>query len=149
MHLLVNLDKFHTCFYSMVFLLHLLVHKLPAAPLGKQVAPHHTHCYHPSFECLACVNDMYATLSFWATICITVCPAIRPLSVSLSCLSLTFVYFGQTLGWIKMKRGMEVGLGSGHIVLDGDPAPPTAKGHSPQFSAHVFWPNGWMDQDDT
>jgi len=23
------------------------------------------------------------------------------------------------------------------------------KGHSPQFSAHVFWPNGWMDQDAT
>ena len=30
---------------------------------------------------------------------------------------------------------MEVGLGPGHIVLDGDPAP--VKGHSPQFSAHV------------
>jgi len=29
---------------------------------------------------------------------------------------------------------MEVGLGSGHIVLDGNPAPPPLKGHSPQFS---------------
>jgi len=35
-----------------------------------------------------------------------------------------------------MKLGMEVGLGPGHFVLDGDPAPPPPKGHSPQFSAH-------------
>jgi len=34
----------------------------------------------------------------------------------------------------------EVGLGPGHIVLDGDLAPPFKNnGHSsPQFSAHVF-----------
>jgi len=36
-----------------------------------------------------------------------------------------------------MKLGMQVGLGPGHIVLDGDPAPPPLKGHSPQFSAHI------------
>jgi len=37
-----------------------------------------------------------------------------------------------------MPLGMEVGLGPGHIVLDGDPAtPPRKRGHSPQFSAHV------------
>jgi len=35
-----------------------------------------------------------------------------------------------------MKLGMQVGLGPGHIVLDGDPAAPPPKGHSPQFSAH-------------
>ena len=34
-----------------------------------------------------------------------------------------------------MPLGMEVGLGPGHILLDGDLAPP--KGHNPQFSAHV------------
>ena len=34
---------------------------------------------------------------------------------------------------------MEVGLGPGHIVLDGDPAPPPRKrGPSPQFSAQVY-----------
>ena len=38
---------------------------------------------------------------------------------------------------------MEVGLGPGDIVLDGDPAPPH-KGHSAQFSARLLWPNGWM-----
>jgi len=40
-------------------------------------------------------------------------------------------------GWIKMPLGMEVGLSSGNIVLDGDPAPPRQKGHSLQSSAHV------------
>jgi len=82
--------------------------------------------------------------------------------VCLFCLSVTLVYCGQTVGWIKMKLGMQVGvgtghverwrprsppqrdtaparwiikmpldtklgLGAGHIVLDGDPAAPLAK----------------------
>jgi len=52
------------------------------------------------------------------------------LSVCLSvCLSVTLVYCGQTVGWIKIKLGVEVGLGPGHIVLDGDAAPP--KGAQP------------------
>jgi len=51
------------------------------------------------------------------------------------CLSVTLVYCGQTVGRIKMKLGMQVGLGPGHTVLDVDPASP--KGYSPQFSAHV------------
>ena len=42
--------------------------------------------------------------------------------VCLSVLSVTLVYCGQTVGWMKMKLGMQVVLGSGHIVLDGDPA---------------------------
>jgi len=46
--------------------------------------------------------------------------AIGPLSV----LSVTLVYCGQTVGRIKMKLGMQVDLGPGHIVLYGDPAPP-------------------------
>jgi len=33
-----------------------------------------------------------------------------------------------------MPLGTEVGIGRGHIVLDGVPAPPTPKGLSPQFS---------------
>jgi len=37
-----------------------------------------------------------------------------------------------------MKLGTEIGLGPGHIVLDGDPAPPSQMGIvAPQFSAHV------------
>ena len=34
-------------------------------------------------------------------------------------------------GWIKMPLGKEVGLGQGDFMLDGDPAPPPKKGHSP------------------
>jgi len=36
-----------------------------------------------------------------------------------------------------MKLGTQVRLGPSHIVLDGDPATPPPKGHSPQFSAHI------------
>jgi len=37
-----------------------------------------------------------------------------------------------------MPLGMEVGLGSGHIALHENPAPPPLKeGTAPQFSAHV------------
>jgi len=47
-------------------------------------------------------------------------------------LSVTLVYSGQTVGWIKMKLGMQVGLGPGHIVLDGDyPAPPQKGAQQP------------------
>jgi len=60
------------------------------------------------------------------------------------CLSVTLVYCGQTVGWIKVKLGTEVGLGPGHIVLDVDPAP--KKGHGPQFLAHLCCDQtlGWM-----
>jgi len=55
-----------------------------------------------------------------------VCPVLS------DCLSVTLPFCGQTVGWIKMKLGMEVGLGRGHIVLDGDTAP------SPQFLAFTL-----------
>jgi len=58
--------------------------------------------------------------------CLSVC-----LSV-LSCRSVTFIHCGQTVGRIKMKLGAQVGLGPGHIVLDGDLAVPPQRGrHSP------------------
>jgi len=38
-----------------------------------------------------------------------------------------------------MKLGMQIGLGPGHIVLDGDPAPPSQKGDgAAHFSAHIY-----------
>ena len=40
---------------------------------------------------------------------------------------LAHVYCDQTAGWIKIPFGMEVGLGPGDIVLDGDPAAPPQK----------------------
>jgi len=49
------------------------------------------------------------------------------------------VHSGQTAGWIKTETalGTDVGLGPGHIVLDGDPASLPQKGAEPphQFSA--------------
>ena len=46
-----------------------------------------------------------------------------------------------------MKLDVEIGLGPGHIVLDGDPAPPPAKrGTATHFSAHVYCGQtaGWI-----
>jgi len=70
------------------------------------------------------------TQGFWATVCKTVRLCYRTVVVSACpvCLSVTLVYCGQTVGWINTKHGMQVGLGPGHIVLDGDPAPPPTKG---------------------
>jgi len=61
-----------------------------------------------------------------------VCP------VCLSVLSVTFVHCGQTVGRIKMKFGVQIGLGPGHIVLDGDQLPLPQGGTAlTQFSAHI------------
>ena len=56
-------------------------------------------------------------------------------------------YCGQTAGCIKIPLAMELGLGPGHIVLDGDPALNSLpkKGQSP----FLLWPNGWIHQDAT
>jgi len=51
----------------------------------------------------------------------------------LSVLSVTLVYCGKTVGWIKMKLGTKVGLGPGHILLDGDPAPLPKRDGGPNF----------------
>jgi len=61
----------------------------------------------------------------------------RCLSCLFVCLRRWCTVHGETVGWIKMNLGMQVGLGPGHIVLDWDPAPPPLKGQSPQFSAHI------------
>jgi len=61
----------------------------------------------------------------------------------------TFVHCGQMVARIKITLGMQVGLG--HIMLDGDPAPPTPKGHSPHtiFGPYLVRQNGCIDQDAT
>jgi len=49
-----------------------------------------------------------------------------------------------------MALGMEMGLGPGHIVLDGDPATLLKKGAQPPFLGPcLLWPNGCMYQDTT
>jgi len=57
-----------------------------------------------------------------------------------------YFYCRQTPGWIKMALGMEVGLGPGDFVFDGDPATPRTEGTptTTQFLAHV-----WMHEDAT
>jgi len=47
-----------------------------------------------------------------------------------------------------MPLAREVGLDPGHIVLDGDPAPPPPKGHNPLpiFGPCLLWPNGRSSQ---
>jgi len=54
-------------------------------------------------------------------------------------LSVTLVYCGQTVGWIKMPLGTEVGLCPCDTVLDGDPAPLTEWGTAapPPLFGHV------------
>jgi len=66
-----------------------------------------------------------------------------------SVLSVTLVYCGQTVRWIKMKLSMEVGLGSlrPHCVRWGPSFP--QKGQSPISGPCLLWPNGWMDEDAT
>jgi len=76
-------------------------------------------------------------LCYWTVVCLSV-------------LSVTLVYCGQTVGRIRVKVGMLVGLGPGHIVLDGDRCPLLHRGTAPQiFSPYLLWPNGSMDQDAT
>jgi len=51
---------------------------------------------------------------------------------------------------IKMPLDRKAGLGPSDIVLDGDPTPPRRKRRqSPQFSARLLCPNGWIDLDAT
>jgi len=66
--------------------------------------------------------------------CLSVClsvPSVCPV------LSVTLVHCGQTVGYIKLKLGMQVALGLGHIVLGGDTAPPPQSCTAPQCSAHI------------
>jgi len=48
-----------------------------------------------------------------------------------------------------MSLGMEVSLGPGDFVLDGDPALyiPKKGSEPPIFGRCLLWPNGWMHQD--
>jgi len=49
-----------------------------------------------------------------------------------------------------MALGMEVGLGPGHIALDGEPAPLPLKGAEPPiFGPFLLSPNSWVNQNGT
>jgi len=96
---------------------------------------------------------------FWATVCKKLRPMLSdrcPVCLSvlscpvlscpvLSCLSVCDVS-------VLWQLGMQIGLGPGHIALDGDPAPapPPPNGHIPQFLAYICCgQHGCMDQDAT
>jgi len=86
-------------------------------------------------------------VNFWATIKdFALC--YRTVVCRHSVLSVTLVYCGQRVGWIKMPLGTEVGLGPGHIVLDWDQAPlaPERGTAAPHFSAHAYCGQtaGWI-----
>ena len=70
--------------------------------------------------------------SFWATVCKTVRPVLSDRCPV--CLSVTMVYSGQTVEWIKMPFGMERSLSPRDFMLDGDPAPlPKRETEPPNF----------------
>ena len=50
-----------------------------------------------------------------------------------------------------MPLDMEVGLGPGDFVFDGDPVTSRKRAHPPNpiFDPWLLWPNGWMDEDAT
>ena len=56
---------------------------------------------------------------------------------------------GQMASWIKMPLGTEVGPPHATLCYMGTHYPKKAGDSSRHFSAHVLWPNGWMDQDAT
>ena len=92
---------------------HIVLDVDPASPSEKG----HT----PQFSAHVYCGQIVAHVSYsWALVWASPYPVGRSLSV----LSVMMLCCGQTVGWIKMKLGVEVGLRSGHVVLDGDPAPP-------------------------
>jgi len=59
------------------------------------------------------------------------------------------IYYGQTVGRIKMKLGKQVGLGPDQIVLDRDLVPLPKWAQPPIFGLYLLWANDRMDQDAT
>jgi len=103
--------------------------------------PHTQYCSRPTLACLPSFHSQHVTsVIFWRQFVKRFALCYRTVSVCI----VTLVYCGETVGWIKMKLGMAVGLVPGHIVLDGTQLPPPKKkGH---FSAHVYCGQtaGWI-----
>jgi len=115
-------------------------------PYYQNVMLLHSSCHHTSKlgQILHLAAPQYTAYIILEQITIlAVCPML--LDLWLSCLSVTLVYSGQMVEWIKMKLGTEVGLSPGHIVLDGDRAPLPQRAQPP-FSAHVHCGQtaGWI-----
>ena len=96
--------------------------------------------YHGSKKVTLCNEPLISSnaANFWAIVSKTVHPMLSDYTICLSVLSVTLVYCGQMVGWIKTKLGMQVVLGPGHTLLVGDPALPPPKGAQPlQFLVHI------------
>ena len=88
-----------------------------------------------------CLTDR---AGFWTTVTSNGSPYAAG---ALSCLSVTLVYCGQTVGWIRIPLGTEVGLGPDDIVLDGDPSALRKEAQQPpRFGPCLLWPNGRPSQ---
>ena len=64
-------------------------------------------------------------ICYLTVVCPSVCPA------CLSCPVCDVGVWWPKVGWIQVKLGMQVGLGPGHILLDGDPGPPPQRATAP------------------
>jgi len=88
-----------------------------------------------------------AYIGFWATVCNTLRPMPWDCCLSPVWLSVTLVYCGQTVGWIKMKLSMEVGFGPGPSARWGTQLTLPKKGQStPPLFGHVYCGQtaGWI-----
>ena len=90
-------------------------------------------------------KNITLSVFFWATVCKTV-----RLMLSDHCPLLSVCNVGVLWpnGWTDQDETWHAGgLGSGHIVLDGDPGPPPPEGHSPQLLAHICCGQmaGWIN----
>jgi len=124
-----------------------------AAPLGFKILRNKTKVWNlvwqpsmtsPGLHCrIYGVHSSISVVNTYPTVNVFGRPFVKRFTLCyrtavLSVLSVTLGYCGQTALCIRIPLGTEVGLSPGHIVLDGDPAPPP-KGHSSlQFSAHVY-----------
>ena len=68
------------------------------------------------------------------------------ISISLLAYDMITSVLWQTVGQIKMKIRMHVGLGPSHIVLDWDPAPPCKKGAQPPNFRPMSLVAKWLDR---
>jgi len=84
---------------------------------------------------------------FWATVCKTVRPVLS--DRCLSVLSVTLVYCGQTVGWIKMKLGMQASAWPHCVRWGPSSASPIGPQPHPIFGPYLLRPNCCMDQDAT
>ena len=89
---------------------------------------------------LQMVAEKRFALSYQTIVCLSVCLSVLPV------LSVCNVGVLWPKGWMDQVETWHRGkLGSSHIVLDRDPAPPHKGLHTPNFHPMSLWPNGWMD----